>query len=47
MKRSIFTLMMIICLFLTTACNTMSGIGRDIEQAGDAIENAANKNKTY
>ncbi len=26
---------------LSVACNTMQGIGRDVEDAGDAIEDAA------
>lgn len=25
-----------------TSCNTMSGVGQDIEQGGDAIQEAAN-----
>ncbi|WP_153110794.1 entericidin A/B family lipoprotein [Propionivibrio limicola] len=28
---------------LLSACNTMQGIGRDIEKGGQAIERAANK----
>ncbi|MCB1742622.1 MAG: entericidin A/B family lipoprotein [Gammaproteobacteria bacterium] len=28
-------------LFGTTACNTMEGAGKDIESAGDAIEDTA------
>lgn len=30
-----------------TACNTVEGAGKDIESAGDKIENSANKNNTY
>lgn len=47
MKRYLFAILMIISLAVTSGCNTMSGIGKDIEQAGDAIDKAASKNKTY
>jgi entericidin B len=43
-----------IALFLTlafslslTACNTMEGVGKDVEAAGDAIEDSASENKKY
>lgn len=29
------------CLFLLTACNTVEGAGRDIESAGEGIQDAA------
>jgi len=32
-------------LLSLTACNTISGVGKDISTAGTAIENAAEKNK--
>lgn len=36
------------CLTLVLAgCNTMEGIGKDVEAAGDAIENSAKDNKRY
>ncbi|WP_420799660.1 entericidin A/B family lipoprotein [Noviherbaspirillum saxi] len=28
-----------------TACNTMSGMGRDIERGGEKVQGAAEKNK--
>ena len=28
-------------------CNTIEGMGKDIEAAGDSIENAASKHKGY
>lgn len=34
-------------LLLLTACNTMSGAGKDIQKGGEAIEDSANKNKSY
>jgi len=33
-------------LFLV-GCNTMEGVGKDMEAAGDAIENSAQENKNY
>lgn len=30
-----------------TGCNTVEGVGKDVEAAGDAIEDSADKNKTY
>lgn len=32
-------------LLLLSACNTIGGIGRDLESAGDAIGDAADDNK--
>ena len=35
-------------MFLSvTACNTMAGIGQDVEKAGDSLENSAERNKNY
>lgn len=31
--------------FALSACNTIEGLGKDIEKAGDTIENAAKDNK--
>ena len=30
-----------------SGCNTMSGVGEDMQSAGDAIEDSAEKNKSY
>ncbi len=32
-------------MFMLTACNTMSGLGQDIQAGGDKLENAADQNK--
>lgn len=32
---------------LVSACNTVAGIGEDVEAAGDAVENKAEKEKSY
>lgn len=48
MKKQFIILMT--ALFALTglaACNTMEGMGQDIEAGGDAIEDSAEKNKNY
>ena len=30
-----------------TGCNTVEGVGKDVKAGGQAIEKAADKNKTY
>ncbi|MCB1800178.1 MAG: entericidin A/B family lipoprotein [Gammaproteobacteria bacterium] len=37
---------LLVPLFLA-GCNTVSGLGEDVEAAGDAIEKSAEKNKGY
>lgn len=32
--------------FFTTSCNTFIGMGRDLRQLGQGMENSANKSKT-
>jgi len=38
---------LIIALLGLSACNTIQGVGADIEAAGDAVENSAKKTKNY
>jgi predicted small secreted protein len=45
-SRMLWTLVLTLCgalwvLTSLTACNTTEGVGEDIEEAGDAIEDAA------
>lgn len=43
-----YLLLLIVALpLLFTGCNTMSGIGQDMEAAGDAIDREAEEKKTY
>ncbi len=42
MKR-ILVLVAACCLVFLTACNTVHGIGQDIQRAGDAISGASKK----
>ena len=37
----------LLSLFALSACNTVEGVGQDIEAGGDAIEDAAERNKNY
>ena len=41
------TLCALVLILGLSGCNTLSGVGADIEAAGDAIEDKAEKNKTY
>ncbi len=41
MKRPLIALLLLLCLGLLTACNTIGGAGRDIESVGDEIGDAA------
>ena len=41
--KSIFTLLA--AAFILAGCNTIHGMGQDIQKAGTAIEKAADKNK--
>jgi predicted small secreted protein len=44
--KPIYTLMLALAFaFGLSACNTMEGAGRDIEKAGETIEDKARENK--
>lgn len=45
--KSIAVFLMLCFTLALTACNTMEGIGKDVEAAGDALENSAKDNKSY
>ena len=38
-------LALVLVAFFASACNTMSGAGKDIERGGEKIQGAAEKNK--
>jgi predicted small secreted protein len=42
MKRIVYAVLVAMTL---AACNTMSGLGEDIQRGGQKLENAAEKNK--
>lgn len=37
------TLLSLMLVFLLAGCNTVKGVGQDVQRAGGAIERAANK----
>jgi predicted small secreted protein len=41
--RVLMTVLIMMGAVSLTACNTVRGIGQDIEKAGDTIERAANR----
>lgn len=44
MNTRIFTtLLALITVAVLTGCNTMAGIGKDVEKSGEAIQKAATK----
>ncbi|HEV3241420.1 MAG TPA: entericidin A/B family lipoprotein [Casimicrobiaceae bacterium] len=48
MAREIVALLALIgTLFALSACNTVEGVGKDVKATGQAIEKAADRNKTY
>ena len=40
-RRFALLLAIVLSSFFATACNTIKGAGKDIENAGDAVEDAA------
>ena len=47
MYRKILYAVLTIFMFMLSACNTVSGAGKDIQKGGEAIENSAEDNKGY
>ena len=45
MKKMFMVVLLAVGVFSLSACNTMSGAGKDIQKGGEKIENAADKNK--
>ena len=41
--KKLFTVLTICIGFTLTACNTVRGVGQDVQKAGSAIENAVKK----
>ncbi len=42
--KSLIGLMMVASLLTLAGCNTVKGVGQDLQKAGSAIEGAAKKN---
>ena len=47
MKRFIALVLAASFAMLATGCNTMQGLGRDVEKGGDKIQKEAIENKKY
>jgi len=45
MNKTIATLLALAIVALLAGCNTIHGMGQDIQKAGSAVEKAADKNK--
>ena len=41
--NKLLSLILLACAFAVTACNTVKGVGQDIQKAGEKIEGAAKK----
>ena len=41
--KTLFSVLMICMGFTLTACNTVRGVGQDVQKAGSVIENAVKK----
>ncbi|MBC7598195.1 MAG: entericidin A/B family lipoprotein [Polaromonas sp.] len=41
--KTLFTALLICLAFTLTACNTIKGVGQDVQKAGSVIENAVKK----
>jgi predicted small secreted protein len=46
-RRIVATLSLVAVTVALAACNTVEGMGKDVKATGQAIEKAADKNKTY
>nr|WP_082584178.1 entericidin A/B family lipoprotein [Noviherbaspirillum sp. Root189] len=45
MKKIISVLSILMVTIGLSACNTMSGLGKDVERGGEKVQGAAEKNK--
>ena len=43
MKKAITLLLLVTSSYVLTACNTMNGMGKDIERGGEKVQDAAKK----
>jgi predicted small secreted protein len=44
-QMKLLTMLLLAASFAVAGCNTMSGFGKDVEKAGDKIDDAATKRK--
>ena len=43
MNKQLLSLILLACALGVTACNTVKGVGQDVQKAGSVIENAGKK----
>jgi entericidin A len=43
MKKLTAILLLVSFVFVLSACNTISGVGKDVQKAGEKVEEAAKK----
>ncbi len=43
MKKTALILLVVFCMAMLIGCNTMEGLGKDIQSAGEKLEDAADK----
>ncbi len=46
-NSKLYIVAVLLGLFGLSACNTVAGVGDDVEAAGDAVSDSAKENKTY
>ena len=47
MKKLIASAVVLGYLALLAGCNTVEGVGKDVEKGGEKMQNSAEKNKSY
>lgn len=45
MKRTMLALVLAVCCAGLSACNTISGLGKDVQKGGEKVEDSAEKHK--
>jgi entericidin B len=43
--KKVLAVMMVACIASLAGCNTMSGLGKDVQKGGEKLENSAEKHK--
>jgi len=45
MLKRLMAILMVACFAGLAGCNTMSGLGKDVQKGGEKLENSAEKHK--
>lgn len=43
--RKLIALMMVLAMGVLAGCNTMEGLGKDVQRGGEKVEGAADRNR--